>query len=992
MSASIRRPSQDLVPATPTFSYAQAARGRASATTNQQKRAPSENSGALSKRDIDTEGTSNLEQDMSQIKRATSEGRMPETSPEEIEVPVTSQNKSTEIAPSINGALSASDQMEENSKAAITPPSSDYGTNSLSTLQKEDDGFSGTNASSESTWEKISQSSQNGTQKPDKLATTEPATPEPTSAWEEEIPADNPSLKEAPLPPVNFWQKRQEAQAAKLKDHQPAPGAVTQGRLQNGHDPTPVTGKSTNGKLENAKQETKRKGRIGNEEKPQLESPRGGTRDRKPKSLDGNPLLPCLNRLKTLTPASDKEPTNLMAPPPPPGDAVSWPTPETAVVEDRKKPTSQPKVDEPEKEKETPQKSKSTGKKAWTQMEFVPSAVFETHLPQSRRGGRGPSGGRDSQPRGGRNNTFGSRNGDKLGNVSVPSTPHTAADETKANGGPVPPLTNNSQSKRSSSAGPATTKEARKSLTGNAEKLNQGVGTDVPQNQPRKSSLTDFRRPSVPVPATPQVNINQGRNPHAEVMAPAVHQTGLVQDTERVSQGVANDNYSQRKASGAGRRQEGSSRTNESPKEVNLNGLPREREERSGRGSRGGRGRGGTNHTAFNGLTHTGNSYTNSPGVPYSGPYSAPMRTFSNHERTPSQSQGMPFPTSPHRNNRSVSGRTYYAPGYPAPAGRFTQPPNSGPPHLPNIQTDMGGAPLFSPEPQGVMSAIPYNPYEQQPLTVWDMVQAQMEYYFSVDNLCKDVFLRKHMDSQGFVFLSVLANFNRIVSLTTDIEIIRYVCLSSQKIEFKPGQVWQDGFDRLRAREGWKNFTLPKDQRDPSAQNDGPSPVSVHVSGESSHVHDDRQMTSPSLANTNGALDFPYQSLNAIAPQTTQAPPAPLTNGNHPPLSAAVSEFSPSAHSHVTRRFASPDSHSHQDAKPFPEEEIPQLSILVRQPLNSPLPPFHSASSRTFSNGSIDGRSISDELSRFSERQSRPVQPGVFEGWVAHRLTKSLHD
>ncbi|OCK78937.1 hypothetical protein K432DRAFT_279072, partial [Lepidopterella palustris CBS 459.81] len=44
------------------------------------------------------------------------------------------------------------------------------------------------------------------------------------------------------------------------------------------------------------------------------------------------------------------------------------------------------------------------------------------------------------------------------------------------------------------------------------------------------------------------------------------------------------------------------------------------------------------------------------------------------------------------------------------------------------------------------------------------------EYYFSVDNLCKDMFLRKRMDSKGFVLLSVIAEFNRIKQLTPDIE------------------------------------------------------------------------------------------------------------------------------------------------------------------------------------------------------------------------------
>ncbi len=74
------------------------------------------------------------------------------------------------------------------------------------------------------------------------------------------------------------------------------------------------------------------------------------------------------------------------------------------------------------------------------------------------------------------------------------------------------------------------------------------------------------------------------------------------------------------------------------------------------------------------------------------------------------------------------------------------------------------------------------------------------EYYFSVENLCKDIYLRKHMDSKGFVYLSFIAEFNRIKQLTTDMELIKLVCYQSRIIEFSVGL---DGKERLRRREGW---------------------------------------------------------------------------------------------------------------------------------------------------------------------------------------------
>lgn len=56
----------------------------------------------------------------------------------------------------------------------------------------------------------------------------------------------------------------------------------------------------------------------------------------------------------------------------------------------------------------------------------------------------------------------------------------------------------------------------------------------------------------------------------------------------------------------------------------------------------------------------------------------------------------------------------------------------------------------------------------------------QVEFYFSPDNLAKDVFLRRQMDSDGWVKVSVIAKFNRVKSLSSDIQEIlevSYFCV-----------------------------------------------------------------------------------------------------------------------------------------------------------------------------------------------------------------------
>lgn len=109
------------------------------------------------------------------------------------------------------------------------------------------------------------------------------------------------------------------------------------------------------------------------------------------------------------------------------------------------------------------------------------------------------------------------------------------------------------------------------------------------------------------------------------------------------------------------------------------------------------------------------------------------------------------------------------------------------------------------------MNGLP--PMVMDPMMARQLILQQCEYYFSVENLCKDMYLRRHMDDQGFVNLPVLANFNRVRSITLDYALIRDVCIASQHIELRssPGQ-----YDKIRAAHGWAQWVLPVEQRDPS--------------------------------------------------------------------------------------------------------------------------------------------------------------------------------
>lgn len=224
-----------------------------------------------------------------------------------------------------------------------------------------------------------------------------------------------------------------------------------------------------------------------------------------------------------------------------------------------------------------------------------------------------------------------------------------------------------------------------------------------------------------------------------------------------------------------------------------------------------------------------------------------------------------------------------------------------------------------------------------------------------MDNLCKDLYLRKHMDSQGFVRLSFIASFKRIKTLTEDVELLRQVCRHLRDIEYQAGE---DGVDRLRLKEKWEQWVLHIEQRDPSAQNDGPPP---------------QNPASPiNMEDHNGSLAGPRENVSV-----TYAGPMPLTNGSpldglhtpsmltlnginehhipRAPLSSMAPEFTP----YVPLVIQSENSNVGKpiDYNTLPDDQVENLVIVVRKQGFSSPPQDHllSLPPRSFSNGSVDG-------------------------------------
>lgn len=61
------------------------------------------------------------------------------------------------------------------------------------------------------------------------------------------------------------------------------------------------------------------------------------------------------------------------------------------------------------------------------------------------------------------------------------------------------------------------------------------------------------------------------------------------------------------------------------------------------------------------------------------------------------------------------------------------------------------------------------------------------EYYFSEDNLQRDFFLRRKMDVEGYLPISLIASFHRVQALTQDVSLVIQALQQSPLLKIKDG-------------------------------------------------------------------------------------------------------------------------------------------------------------------------------------------------------------
>ncbi|QPG74051.1 hypothetical protein FOA43_001371 [Brettanomyces nanus] len=90
----------------------------------------------------------------------------------------------------------------------------------------------------------------------------------------------------------------------------------------------------------------------------------------------------------------------------------------------------------------------------------------------------------------------------------------------------------------------------------------------------------------------------------------------------------------------------------------------------------------------------------------------------------------------------------------------------------------------------------------------------QLNYYFSVDNLCKDLYLREHMDDEGYVNLRFIFGFSKVKNLVgRDFNILRETARNMQQL-----QIVGDGREcKVRIKDGWEKWvTIAHPRKRPS--------------------------------------------------------------------------------------------------------------------------------------------------------------------------------
>ena len=166
------------------------------------------------------------------------------------------------------------------------------------------------------------------------------------------------------------------------------------------------------------------------------------------------------------------------------------------------------------------------------------------------------------------------------------------------------------------------------------------------------------------------------------------------------------------------------------------------------------------------------------------------------------------------------------------------------------------------------------------PLPFVTIANILREYYFSSDNLAKDVYLRKKMDSQGFVPLQALVQFNRLQVITGDVPTVLNALLTSSELDVLYNS---ERGPLVRARHDPLKWVFPINERDESAKHQGPAPHFFQAHHDTiRQMQEAQQYPPPQPYFFDGQYGFP-----------PAAPFRPQEQDNVPPIDADMGSPSP---------------------------------------------------------------------------------------------------
>ena len=989
-------------PAMPPFSYAQAAKGFAPSKSSSQNASSAQSTTS----DGSPQGRKHSSTEPAKLdltpKSTTSPGNdqrnlggdkgNPET-PARIASTQSATNKEN-VPPRTSGAL-----RHETKRTTSETSSPSFGATSTSTLPKEEY-TTATSSDANDNWEKQSQVStsvEKSTQ-----TTTGNKAKDSEDDWEKVSVSTAPPEKElraAPIPAVNPWLARKEAQDAKAKA------------------PSVQKTSSTVAPASSVKEEQVSSAKPAKQQ--QSESSQGQAQGATTR-IEADDVLTRRKSAKQGRQQANGGEVVTRPALPPVGNAELWPKPDTSTLDERKKSASQDRPEEPEPKK-------NSAKPKYEKYPYVPSAKFETDLPPaaSRRSGR-PAirGGNHAESRAGTSGQGSgggggaAKNDAASGSMGPPPLPNKSTDQDR---GRRPATSTGSrassvptQVKREPSVNASSLEQhklpftlgsqsgsdfhtQKTDTTDAAVATSRMLAEDFSNTRKPRSDSNSFEKfTPVSTDSSFQRGSSESNRPSGQAGETHAHPRNAVSSRKSIPA----DFYGSSDVFGAydppygGRTKEYKARDYGRDKENSRDKVNswRDRDtpyDKDGREQRGERTRGGTrgrgNHPTYGAHPASAHPYTAPlPQQPFASGKSHSYQ--STYRQDPQPYSTMALQAAQRTNIRSQSIPT---PNMYASMMQMQQP----------LSPTLSDMPAYGYPQQmhpAMMSAIPYDAALNS-FGVVSLVKSQMEYYFSIDNLCKDMFLRKHMDSQGFVPLSVIADFKRMRSLTQGVngmELLRNVCTDLKSIELRAGQ---DGIDRLRRREGWEQWVLPMSQREVAAQNEGPPPAFrptyqpngsneyfPYFGSSSTTFRPARQWNgemSRHVSDSVQSLEIP-QETGSIGARFSETPvsataPAFSPNGHISPFTQDTGftgeVMAPQVDHQDVANMAVPSisgdprfvsSEIDYDGDNFPDQGIHMVKVMRRPTDAIPaaaLPRFLSNSRRTFSHGSVDGQLLGSE-------------------------------